>query len=211
MDTKLLDEIRDYVCQHGLDATVKRYATMLELWPGEPAGIWLRVSTGLQDEANQLPQLLRHCAEQGRRPAKWYIVHGKSAFHGKHQADLDRAVTDMRHGQMSVLVIWHSDRLERRPGKALLETLAEFSDAGGRVESVREPTLGQLDFGSQVTTFITGLVNNEKSAHISEQVNLALERINANNATGNRVPWGYVTIGEKYERKLVPTDFCREW
>src|SRR5215472_9862834 len=41
--TKLLDEIREYVYQHGLDSTVTRYQSTLEAWPGEPAGIWLRV------------------------------------------------------------------------------------------------------------------------------------------------------------------------
>ena len=209
--TKLLDEIREYVYANGLDATVDRYATELASWPGEAAGIWLRVSSGKQDEALQLPQVLRHCTERGLRPAKWYIIHGKSAFHGKHQADLDKALNDMRHDETSALVIWHSDRLERREGKALLDVLAEFNDAGGHVESVQEPSLGLLDFGSQVTTFVTGLVNNEKSRHISEQVQLSQERIRANNATGNRIPWGYITIGEKYERKLVPTDFCREY
>ncbi len=49
-----------------------------------------------------------------------------------------------------------SDGIERRPGKALLDLLAEVSDAGGHVESVKEPTLGALDFGGQVMTFIAG-------------------------------------------------------
>ncbi len=169
------------------------------------------MSSGLQDEANQLPQVLRHCAEQGRRPARWYVVHAKSAFHGAQQADLDGAVEDMRHGETSVLVIWHSDRLERRPGKALLDVLAEFHDAGGRVESVQEPTLGQLDFGGQVTTFIAGLVNHEKSKHISENVKLGQERISANNGTANRVPWGYLIDGKKYSMRLIPTDDCLKY
>jgi hypothetical protein len=57
-------------------------------------------------------------------------------------------------------------------GKALLDVLAEFSLAGGRVESVQEPTLGQLDFSGQVTTFLSGLMNHEKSKHLSEQIML---------------------------------------
>jgi DNA invertase Pin-like site-specific DNA recombinase len=208
---KLLDEIRAHTYQHGLDETVSRYRAALESWPGEPAGVWLRVSSGKQDEALQLPQVLRHCAERGYRPARWYIIHGKSAYHGKHQSDLDQALQDMRHGEITVLTIWHSDRLERRPGKALLDVLAEFGDAGGRVESVQEPQLGQADFGSQVITFIAGLNNYDKSRHISEQVKLAQDQIRANGATVSRAPWGYVTEGPKYDRKLVPTGICRKY
>ena len=211
MEATLIEEIRDYVYRHGLNAAVERYADPLARWPGEPTGIWLRVSSGKQDEANQLPEVLSHCAGRGLRPTKWYIVHGKSAYHGKHQDDLNHALTDMRNHEISALVIWHSDRIERRPGKALLDVLVEFGDAGGRVESVQEPTLGQLDFDGQVTTFIAGLVNYEKSKHIAEHTKLAQDRIRANNATANRVPWGYETIGPKYNRTLVPTDIGRKY
>jgi DNA invertase Pin-like site-specific DNA recombinase len=208
---KLLAEIREHAYKHGLDETVSRYRAALESWPGEPAGIWLRVSSGKQDEALQLPQVLKHCADKGYRPAKWYVIHGKSAYHGKHQKDLDQALEDMRHGEIAVLTIWHSDRLERRPGKALLDVLAEVSDAGGRVESVQEPTLGQTDFGSQVMTFIAGLNNYDKSKHIAEQVQLAYDQIRANGGTVSRAPWGYITEGPKLNRRLVPTDTCRTY
>jgi hypothetical protein len=67
---KLLDEIRTHAYQHGLDETVSRYRSALGSWPGEPAGIWLRVSSGKQDEALQLPEVLKLCADRGYRPAK---------------------------------------------------------------------------------------------------------------------------------------------
>ena len=174
----------------------------------EPAGIWVRVSSGKQDEANQVPDLEKHCA--GRYTiARRYTVHGKSASKGKQQAYLDQMLADMRAGIIKVLVVWHSDRLERREGKPhtspLLDLLAEVAEAGGRVESVQEPTLGQLDFGGQVLTFITGLVNHEKSAHLAEQVGIAFDAIKANGALDGRPPWGFTTAGEKYNRTLVPT------
>ena len=177
-------------------------------------GAWVRVSSGKQDEENQVPSLVKYCIDHKYWPVVWYIVHAKSAFKGEHQDVLDQAVDDMRSGKTAVLAIWHSDRLERRHDgktKTLLGTLAEFSDAGGRVESTLEPTLGQMDFGGQVTTFITGLVNHEKSKHISEQVNLAKDRITANGAVSSRPPWGFYTEGEKYNRKMFPTDTCREY
>ena len=175
----------------------------------ENAGVWVRVSTGGQDEANQLPDIERYCKQHGYRIAETYTVHGKSASKGRHQPDLDKMLADIRAGLITVLVIWHSDRIERRPGKALLDLLAEVKTAGGRVESVQEPQLGQLDFGSQVTTFIAGLVNHEKSAHLSDQVHSGHARVDANKAFRGRVPFGYTTEGPKYDRRLVPTDLGR--
>lgn len=182
-----------------------------------PVGAWIRVSSGKQDEANQIPAVIAHCLANKYWPACWYVVHAKSAFHGEHQADLNRAIEDMREGITRLLVIWHSDRLERRNDqgkqpKTLLSTLAEFKDAGGRVESVQEPTLGQLDMGGQVSTFITGIMNHEKSKRISEQVTIALDRIKANGALYNgNVPWGFTIVGDKYHRALEATDICREY
>lgn len=172
---------------------------------GERAAIWRRVSSGGQDEANQEPDTERYCQERGYEVVERYVVHARSAFHGRHQADIDRALADMQAGKYTVLVVWHSDRLERREGKALLDLLAQFHAAGGRIESVQEPTLGQLDFGGQVMTFITGLMNHEKSLHISEQVKIAHDRIRANGAALGRPPWGYVSAGEKYNRTIIPT------
>lgn len=198
-----LDEMFRHASGHG------------EMPPGwTRVGAWVRVSSGGQDEENQVPAVIRYCTERRYWPVVWYVVHAKSAFHGEHQDVLDQAVADMRAGKTAVLVSWHSDRLERRhDGKTqtLMGTLAEFTDAGGRVESVQEPTLGDLDFGGQVTTFITGLINHEKSKHISEQVNLAFERIAANNAVRGNVPWGYVLSGPKYNKKQYATDVCREY
>ena len=89
--------------------------------------------------------------------------------------------------------------------------LGRFRDAGGRVESVQEPTLGQLDFGSNVTTYIAGLVNAEKSRHIGKQVQLAHNRSRANGALVSRNPFGYISTGPKYHRALVPTKIGREY
>ena len=128
----LLSEIRDHVYRHGLDATVARYAALSQ-WPGEVAGIWLRVSTGQQDEASQLPEVLRHCAQRGYRPAEWYVVHDKSASRGEQQSQLDEMLTDLRDTKTGVCVCWHSDRLERRGPEYLFRTLRQAKDAGGLI------------------------------------------------------------------------------
>jgi site-specific DNA recombinase len=187
------------------------YDTMPEGWT--PVGAWVRVSSGEQDEENQVPAVIRYCIDRRLWPACCYVVHAKSAFHGKHQADLDRAVADMRDGKTTILVIWHSSRLERRKGKgtSLLDTLAEFVDAGGRVESVQEPELGRNDMGGEISTFVTGLINHDKSKIISESVKLSIERSKTNGAVYNNAPWGLMLEGGKYNKQLVPAGYCRKY
>ncbi len=189
------------------------HATMPDAWT--PVGAWIRVSGDKQDEENQVAEVIAYCVKHDYWIVRWYIVHAKSAFKGEHQADLDRAIEDMREGITQVLVIAHSNRLERREGKIgteLLSTLAEFVDAGGRVDSVEEPTLGQLDMGSRILTYVTGLQNTEKSLTIRRETKRAYNRIDANHGVRNRVPgvW-YDYDGTKYDKHPVPTDICREY
>jgi DNA invertase Pin-like site-specific DNA recombinase len=176
------------------------------------AAIWLRVSSGGQDEANQEPEVRAYCERNGyeivRAP---YQVHDRSACKGEHQPRIDEAVADARAGVYDVLVIWHSDRIERRKGTSLIRTLEEFADAGVPVESVKEPVLGQTDFGGQTATFLAGLMNHEKSKHISEQVTLSHDRIRSNKAVIGRAPFGYVITGAKYEKTFAPTKDGRKY
>lgn len=189
------------------------YRSMPDGWT--PVGAWLRVSGDSQDERNQISELIGHCVKRKYWIAKWYPVHAKSAYKGEHQADLDIAVEDMRDGLIQILVIPHSNRLERRKGKMgteLLNTLSEFVDAGGKVESVEEPTLGNVDIPSRTMTYMTGLMNTEKSETISRETRRAHNRIDANHGVKNRIPGVWYTYkGPKYDKHPVPTDICREY
>lgn len=169
---------------------------------GEPAGTWIRVSSGDQDEQNQVPDVMRHVAARGYDITRRYQLHDKSAYKGEQQEKLDAMLADVRSGAIKVLVIWHSDRLERRGGLELLMLLASVRDAGGRVESVKEPELGQLTVGGQVMTFIGGVMANEESKHKSERVTIAFDTIDANNAIRNKAVYGYRITGGKYHKKL---------
>ena len=70
----------------------------------ESAGIWIRVSSGGQDEANQLPDIERHCTAQGYSVERRYELHDRSASKGEQQAKLDAMISDMREGTIKVLV-----------------------------------------------------------------------------------------------------------
>lgn len=178
----------------------------------ELAGIWVRVSTGGQDEANQKPDIERHCAAHDYTIEKAYELNDKSASKGEQQAKLDEMLQDMRDGEIAVLVCWHSDRIERRGPEALFGLLRQIKDAGGRLESVKEPLLGTEDLSGEAVAAIGAVIAHQYSVHLGEQVRLAHERIRANGAVGpGGTPWGYKAVGRKYEKKLIPTDLCREY
>ncbi len=181
-----------------------------------PVGGWIRVSGDKQDETNQVRGIIKHCIQHNYWIVCWYILHAKSASKGKQQESLDRAIADTRDGFIKVLVIPDSSRLERRKGKIgteLLNTIAEFVDAGGRVESVEQPALGKMDMSSQVTTFMSGLIDAEKSEIIKRETKWAYDEIDANHAVRNKVPGVWYTIeGDvKKDKHPVPTDLCREY
>jgi DNA invertase Pin-like site-specific DNA recombinase len=197
---------------------VAGYATMPDDWT--PIGAWIRVSGDKQDEEIQVNGIVKYCIQRKYWIVRWYVVHAKSAFKGEHQKDLDKAVEDMRHGLTEILVIAHSNRIERREnregkpdiGTELLNTLAEFVDAGGKVESVEEPSLGLLDMGSRITTYLTGLINTEKSKTIRRETKRAYDTIDGNHGVRNRVPGVWYTYeGPKYDKHPVPTQLCRDY
>ena len=171
------------------------------------AGKWIRVSSGGQDEANQEPDIDKHCAGLGYDVVKTYTLHDKSASKGEQQAKLDEVLADMRSNEIRALVCWHSDRLERRGVLETLLFIAKVKEAGGRVVSTQE---GILDEES-LPTIINAHMNHEKSKHLAEQVGLAHKRIRDNGAVLGRAPWGMTITGEKYSKQLAGTDEGRTW
>lgn len=117
-------------------------------WTGpgsmEPAGIWVRVSSGKQDEANQVPEDMAWVTSHGYDLKVTYTVHGKSAFKGNKKFDQAWAqvLADMKAVVIRVLVVWKQDRLDRK--LQTFQMLAQVLDAGGRVEFVTQPHLDDL-------------------------------------------------------------------
>jgi DNA invertase Pin-like site-specific DNA recombinase len=178
----------------------------------EPVGMWVRVSTGSQDEENQIPDVERHCAARGYSVARRYELNDKSASKGEQQNKLDEMLHDMRNGTIKVLVCWHSDRLERRGPEFVFRLLAQVRDAGGRIESTKEPLFGATDMSGEAITALGAVMSHQYSIHRGEQVKLAHDRIRANGAVGpGSTPWGFRIVGPKYNKQLIPTDLCREY
>jgi DNA invertase Pin-like site-specific DNA recombinase len=176
---------------------------------GERARIWQRVSTSGQDEASQLPDCVRWCDSHGYEydAAESYVVHGKSAWKGKHAAELDRAFADMAAGEYAVLVVWKQDRIERRGMEAALNLVSRAKAAGGRIEFVTQPHLNKLnDMAGRISYVIMAEVAQAESETKSDRIIAKHNALRAAGSVVGRAPWGYA-IEERDGRKvLVPTD-----
>ena len=109
---------------------------------GEYAGRWLRVSTGGQDEDNQVPDISRWIEAHDYEVRTSYVLHGRSASKGEQQAALDQMLADMRCGLITVLVVWRDDRIERR-GVLHMVPLINAVTRGGRADRVRHPAAAE--------------------------------------------------------------------
>ncbi len=176
----------------------------------ETAGIWIRVSTGGQDETNQLPDVERHCAAHGYTIAKRYELNDIKASKGRQQIYQDQVVDDMRDGTINVLVCWNSDRLERRGPEALFAFLRKIKDAYGRIESTSEPLLGTEDLSGEATTALSAVIAHQESVKRSERQRISIDAAKGRGALYSIIPWAMETAGEKGHKQIIPTDMCRE-
>jgi DNA invertase Pin-like site-specific DNA recombinase len=175
----------------------------------ERAGILVRVSSDTQDEQLQIPDTDRWCEDRRYNVTQRYTLHDKSASKGKQQSTLDQILTHMRNGEIKVLVVWHSDRIDRREVWRALMFIAQVNEIGGRIESTQE---GVLDENS-LSTIINSHMNREKVVHLTQQVKLSHDQIRANGALHGRAPWGMTIDASrgKLNKQLVGTDQGRGW
>src|SRR5215475_337664 len=115
------------------------------IWPmGEPAGIWLRVSSTGQDEESQRPECNSWADRHGYDVAATYVIHGRSAFKGSRKFDQiwARVIDDIHQGKIRVLVVWKQNRIDRK--LQTFQMIAQVVAAGGRIEFVSQPHLNDL-------------------------------------------------------------------
>lgn len=166
-----------------------------------PVGVWVRVSTGLQDEVSQVPDIERYCDTRGYSIVKRYQLNDRSAYKGEQEARQQEALDDVRSGAVMVVVVWASDRIERRGAEATLRIFRQFREAGGRLESVLEPQLNTAD--PDLMLAITGWKDQQESKRKSERIRIGFDRIKTNNALYGRPPYGFTSEGDKYHRRIV--------
>lgn len=175
------------------------------------ARLWQRVSTGGQDEASQLPDLITWCDSHGYdyEQSESYVVRGKSAYHGRHAADLERAFADMESGEYSVLVVWAADRIERRGALAALMLAERARKAGGRIEYVKDSHLNATNEMSDVMLALSATLARQESSRKSERVVAKHEALRAAGSITGRAPWGYRIVKRDGRKVLEPTEVGR--
>ena len=178
---------------------------------GTKAGIWQRVSTGDQDEASQLSDLIKWCESHGYEVAERYVVHGKSAYHGKQEADLDRALADMETGKITVLVVWAADRIERRGALAALMLAQRARDAGGRIEYVKDSSLNDVNDFSDVNMSLVATAARLESKRKAERIVAKQAALREAGSLVGRAPWGYAIATHEGRKRLVPTADGRKY
>ena len=118
---------------------------------------------------------------------------------------LAEILDDIRTGIITVLVLVHSSRIDRRdPDRAEYYHLS-IRMAGGRIESVREPEFGKSDVSGRVITMLAQHANHEYSRALSGHVRAGHDRIRREGGLFGRAPFGYEIQGERYRKTLVPT------
>jgi DNA invertase Pin-like site-specific DNA recombinase len=159
----------------------------------ERARLWQRVSTGGQDEASQLPDLIQWCDTRkyvydlGER----YIVHGKSAYHKRQQEILDRAISDMANGQYTVLVVWFFDRIQRGSTLEAFMLAERARAAGGRIEYVNDSYLNETNEMSDVMLALAATAARQESERKSKRIRAKHDALRSAGSVIGRPPWGY--------------------
>jgi DNA invertase Pin-like site-specific DNA recombinase len=178
---------------------------------GEYAGRWVRVSSGGQDEANQVPDVNRWIDERGYEVTANYVLHGRSASKGEQQAAIDTMLADMRAGLITVLVVWRDDRIERRGVLAMVPLINAVKAAGGRIEFVTQPHLNDLStMAGRISLAVMAEVAHAETETKKERVRMGRDRIKTEGGFSGRPPWGYEVTGPKYGKAIVPTAEGRE-
>jgi len=158
---------------------------------GDRAGRWLRVSTGNQDEGNQVPDVDAWCDSHGYDVTQTYVLHGKSAFKGSKKFDQTWAqvLSDMRSGKITVLVVWKTDRMDRKLNT--IQMIKEAVDAGGRIEFVTQPHLNDLStMGGRIALKVQEEIAHEESKIKSDRIIAEHEKLRRKGSVIGRAPYG---------------------
>jgi DNA invertase Pin-like site-specific DNA recombinase len=171
----------------------------------EYAALWKRASDDSQETANQDAELAAHVAARGYEVKRTFDLPDLSASQSKkrHIQALEDVIADMHDGLYKVLVVVHSSRLDRRDEDEQLSLLLRIRQAGGRVESVREPNFGSTDMAGRLVTTLAQVMNAEYSRALGGHVRAGNARLDAQGVfRGGKPPIGYRVSGTRRAKKI---------
>jgi DNA invertase Pin-like site-specific DNA recombinase len=155
------------------------------------AAIYARISSDVEGSGLGVSRQLDDCRKLadslGWSVAEEYVDNDLSAYSGKHRPAYERMLADLRDGERDAVIVYHVDRLSRRPIE--LEQFLEALDAA-KVRLVRF-VVGDTDLstgdGLMVVRILAAMAANE-SATKSRRVKRKMEQ----NAAAGLPHGGYV-------------------
>ena len=139
------------------------------------AAIYVRVSTGEQEVANQLSALEDYAQRWGFVIVQVYSE-AESAWKVGHQAQLATLIEDARKGRFQTVLVWALDRLSREGPLAILSLVDKLKRYGVRVISYQESWTEAPGDLADILYAITGWVARMESQRRSERTKAGLER-----------------------------------
>jgi DNA invertase Pin-like site-specific DNA recombinase len=162
------------------------------------AVIYVRVSGGKQDHANQLPELRQVATTRNLEVVTTYA---ETASTKRRLPELDRLMADAHAGKFGVLLVWAIDRLGRSM-VGNLATILQLDRMGVVVVSLKEPWLDTGGPVRQLLIAIFSWVAEQERTRLGERTRAGLERARAE---GKRLGRPRAQIDIERAREMMAT------
>ncbi|MFC1953182.1 recombinase family protein [Chloroflexota bacterium] len=156
--------------------------------------IYVRVSTGMQDNTNQLAVLLEWANQRGYEVVKVYEEE-ESAWRNGHQKELANLIEDAWKRKFQAVLVWALDRLSREGALAILSLVQKLSVHGVKVLSYQESWTEAPGEMAELLFALTGWLSILDTQRRSERTKAGLARVKALGKRLGRPP------GSKDKRK----------
>ena len=148
--------------------------------------LYIRVSTGMQDNTNQLAVLLEWANQRGYEVVKVYEEE-ESAWRNGHQKEAN-LIEDARKRKFQAVLVWALDRLSREGALAILSLVQKLSANGVKVLSYQESWTEAPGEMAELLYALTGWVARMESQRRSERTKAGLARVKAQGRKLGRPP-----------------------
>src|SRR5215470_4512396 len=139
------------------------------------AAIYCRVSTGKQDNGNQLTQLREFAAKQGWQVVAEFVdvVSGSGK---KDRAQFDAMMLSASQRRFDILLFWKLDRLSREGVRKTLAYLERLDSWGVAWRSFMEPFFDSCGIMRDVVISIMATLAEQERINISDRTKAGLQR-----------------------------------
>ena len=166
------------------------------------ASIYVRVSTGDQDTANQVLALTEWAKKRGYEVVAIYSEE-ESAWKTGHQRELARLLQDARKRKFDVMLVWALDRLSREGSLAILSLVHRLKTFGVKVISYQESWTEAPGELAELLYALTGWVARMESQRRSERTRAGLARVVAQGKRLGRPPGSKDRRKRKRKQRLI--------